>query len=287
MRFRFIDNHRGIWPLYLMCRVLKVTAQGYYNWKNSPESRRSKANRQLLTEIRMAHAASRQTYGSTRIHAELIASGIECSRGRVARLMRANRIRARHKRKFRVTTDSRHKLPVAANVLERNFLQKESNAVWAADITYIPTREGWLYLAAVLDLHSRKIVGWAMEGRMSADLTVRALDMALAQRNPGAELLHHSDRGSQYAAMEYQEMLNRHGITVSISRKRDCWDNAPMESFFGKLKTELVHHKDYKTHKEAKADVFDYIEVFYNRQRRHSSLGYLSPADFEAKEKVA
>lgn len=287
MRFRFIDNHRGIWPLYLMCRVLKVTAQGYYAWKNRPESQRSKVNRELLTQIRMAHEASWRTYGSTRIHAELKAKGVDCSRGRIARIMRAHGIRARQKRKFRVTTDSRHRMPVAANVLERNFAQKQNNTAWAADITYIPTREGWLYLAAVLDLHSRKIVGWAMESRMTADLTLKALDMALGQRNPGSELLHHSDRGSQYAAREYQALLKRHGITVSMSRKGDCWDNAPMESFFGKLKTERTHHKDYRTRKEAKADVFDYIEVFYNRRRRHSSLGYLSPAEFEAKEKVA
>ena len=287
MRFRFIDNHRGIWPLYLMCRVLKVTPQGYYAWKNRPESLRSKANRELLMQIRTAFKASHRTYGSTRIHAELKARDVDCSRGRIARLMRLNGIRARQKRKFRVTTDSRHKLPVAANVLERNFDVTRANTAWAADITYIPTREGWLYLAAVLDLHSRKIVGWAMESRMSTELTIKALDMALDRRNPGVELLHHSDRGSQYAASRYQSILRSHGISVSMSRKGDCWDNAPMESFFGKLKTERVYHKDYRTRKEAKADVFDYIEVFYNRQRRHSSLGYLSPAEFEEKEKVA
>ena len=256
-----------------MAKALDGSSSGYYSWLKHPESRRKKENKRLEVEIKAVHEAARQTYGSPRIQAELAAKGIFCSRGRVARLMKEQGIRAKQKRKFRVTTDSKHSLPVAPNRIDRRFEAQRPNQAWLADITYIPTREGWLYLAAVLDLHSRKIVGWSMSNRMKRQLVIDALLMAIWQRKP--------DRGSQYCSREYQNLLNRHGIVCSMSRKGDCWDNAPMESFFHTLKTELIHHRNYKTRQEAISDIFNYIEIFYNTKRRHSSLGYKSPAEYE------
>ncbi len=256
-----------------MAKALDGSSSGYYSWLKHPESRRKKENKRLEVEIKAVHEAARQTYGSPRIQAELAAKGIFCSRGRVARLMKEQGIRAKQKRKFRVTTHSKHSLPVAPNRIDRRFEAQRPNQAWLADITYIPTREGWLYLAAVLDLHSRKIVGWSMSNRMKRQLVIDALLMAIWQRKP--------DRGSQYCSREYQNLLNRHGIVCSMSRKGDCWDNAPMESFFHTLKTELIHHRNYKTRQEAISDIFNYIEIFYNTKRRHSSLGYKSPAEYE------
>lgn len=201
--------------------------------------------------------------------------------------MRKSGIRAKQKRRFKLTTNSKHNRPVASNVLDREFEVKELDSVWAGDITYVPTAEGWLYLAAALDLCSRRVVGWAMDKRLTGALAISALNMALAQRTPVVGLLHQSDRGGQYCAAGYRAMLDNHGVTASMSRKGDCWDNAPVESFFGTLKTELINHERYETRKEAMADIFNYIEVFYNRKRRHSSLGYLSPTEFEARAKVA
>ena len=279
MTFQFIRDHREHFPVRLMCRVLEASPSGFYDWLRRPESQRAAEDRALIEKIQAVHNESRRTYGSPRVHASLKAAGYRIGRKRVARLMRENDIRA--KRKFKVTTDSRHDHPVAPNRLDRQFTVEAPNTVWLADLSYIWTREGWLYLAVVLDLFSRQVVGWAMDEQMPQELTLAALDMALQRRRPLPGLMHHSDRGSQYAAGAYQKRLAEHGIVCSMSRKGNCWDNAPMESFFHTLKTELVHHRDYLTRDEARRDIFEYIEVFYNRQRRHSTLGYLSPAQFE------
>jgi transposase InsO family protein len=236
----------------------------------------------LLVEIRAIHAQFKARYGSPRIHAELVARGHDCCVNTVAKLMREAGIAAKTARKFRcTTTDSDHDLPVAENLLDRQFDAAAPNESWVADITYIPTREGWLYLAAVEDLYSRRVVGWAMDEHMESRLVVDALAMAVQRRLPDEGLLAHSDRGSQYASEHYQRLLAKHGIQCSMSRRADCWDNAPMESFFASLKKELVHDADFATRLEARAAIFEYIEVFYNNQRRHSSLGYVSPAEYE------
>jgi len=270
-----------------MCEVLEVSRGGFYAWLRSPESERSHANRALLTEIRVAFDRSRQTYGSPRMTEELNDSGILCSENRVARLMRLGGIRAVGKRKYRVTTDSKHTHPVAENLLDRQFSTDRPNAVWLSDITYIWTSEGWLYLAGVIDLYSRMLVGWSMGPRLKAELTLEALRQAIARRNVRPDLMHHSDRGGQYAATEYQKLLKKTKMICSMSRKGDCWDNAPIESFFATLKTELVYREQFKTRQEAKAKIFEYIEVFYNRQRRHSTLGYKSPIDFERQQALS
>jgi len=264
-----------------MCKVLKVSRSGYYASVVRPESSRARENRRLLVKIKAIHKGSRNTYGSPRVHRKLRAEGETCNRKRVARLMSDADIRAKQKRRFVATTNSKHNLPVAANLLDRQFNAVSPNSVWVSDITYIPTSEGWLYLATVMDLYSRQIVGWSMGDSMERSLVKDALSMAIRKRRPGEGLLHHSDRGSQYASTEYQGMLMRNGITPSMSRKGNCWDNAPMESFFHTLKTELVHHKHYLTRREARRDIFEYIEVFYNRQRLHSSLGYKTPTEYE------
>jgi putative transposase len=264
-----------------MCEVLKVSRSGYYSWLNRPESERREANRRLLSEIRMVHDRSRRTYGSPRVTVELKASGIVCSVNRVARLMREAGLCVKTKRKYHATTDSRHDYPVAPNLLARQFTIDRPDAVWVSDITYIWTSEGWLYLAGVVDLYSRMVVGWSMSRRITQQLTLDALNQALGRRHPKPGLLHHSDRGSQYAAGDYQKLLKDHRMTVSMSRKADPWDNAPMESFFGTLKTELIYQERFSTREDAKVKIFEYIEMFYNRERRHSSLGYNSPVDFE------
>ena len=283
MKFRFIRDHVGQFRVGRMCQVLEVSRSGYHAWRRRAESRRARENRRLLVEIRAIHKGFRQVYGSPRIHAELQAQKIRCGKNRVARLMREDGIQAKQHRKFRpVTTDSNHGLPVAENVLDRQFTASGPDQAWVADITYIPTREGWLYLAAIVDLFSRMVVGWAMGTDLTRHLTIRALRMAVGRRRPGPGLIHHSDRGSQYASNDYQDLLAEHGFRCSMSRKGDCYDNAAMESFFHTLKTEQVHHQHYETRAAARADLFEYVEVFYNRQRRHSHLGYRSPAEFEA-----
>jgi putative transposase len=287
MRYRFIREHKGMYPLGLMCRVLGMARSAYYVWLKEAQRRRAQEDGWLLVDIRAAHQASRQTYGSPRIHAELKARGIACGRKRVARLMRLEGLKARQKRRFKATTYSDHGLPVAANLLDRDFHPQAPNHAWAADISYIPTAEGWLYLAVVMDLYSRLVVGWAMSGRATRKLALDALGMALGRRRPAPGLLHHSDRGTQYASAEYQALLRGNGITCSMSRKGEVYDNAPMESFFHTLKIELVHQRCYQNREQARADIFEYIEVFYNRQRRHSSLGYHSPAAFEDMPKAA
>jgi putative transposase len=281
MRYAFIAAHVAQFPMRLMCRALEVSRSGYYAWRKRPASSRSMKNRLLLERIKEVHKKSRKTYGSPRVHRQLVAEGERCGRGRVERLMSANGIRAKQKRKFVATTDSKHNLPVAQNILKREFWVDEPNTVWSSDITYIPTDEGWLYLAGVLDLCSRTAVGWSMSETLEKRLVLDALKMAYQRRRPGKGLIHHSDRGSQYASDDYGNLLKSYGMQMSMSRKGDCWDNAVMESFFGTLKKELVHHRKYRTRAEARQDIFEFIEVFYNRERLHSSLGYMSPADYE------
>lgn len=281
MRCQVIHRHRGEFPVTMMCRLLLVARSTYYAWVRRPESPRARANRQLVSQVRIVHQESDRTYGSPRIYEELKAQGVRCSENRIARLMRLHRIRAKQPRRFKVTTDARHAFPVAPNVLNRQFAVDVPDRVWMTDLTYIWTGQGWLYLAVVMDLFSRRIVGWAMRPWLTTAIGLEALQAALLTRRPPPALLHHSDRGGQYASGEYQTLLAQHRIQCSMSRAGDCWDNAVVESFFASLKTERVHHRYYRTRAEAKADVFDYIERFYNRQRRHSSLGYLSPADYE------
>ena len=282
MTYRFIDEHKRQWPVRLLCEALEVSPAGYYAWRQRPRSDRQRRRDALLVEVRAIHAEVKARYGSPRIHAELLARGHDCCVNTVAGLMRQAGIAAKTARRFRcTTTDSAHDLPVAENLLDRQFNPSEANDAWVADITYIPTREGWLYLAAVEDLYSRRVVGWALAEHMDSRLAVDALAMAVQRRLPGEGLLAHSDRGRQYASEHYQRLLARHGITCSMSRRADCWDNAPMESFFASLKKELVHGADFATRAEARAAVFEYIEAFYNPKRRHSSLGYLSPAEYE------
>jgi len=284
MRFRLIEDARGVWPVRVMCDALSASPSGFYAWRSRPDSPRTIANRELLNDIRRVHADHRGRYGAPRIHAELRAEGQNVSRKRVERVMRQHGIRAQTPRRYRVcTTDSKHSLPVAANLLDRNFTAEKPDQVWLADITYIPTGEGWLYLAVILDLFTRKVVGWAMRDHMRAELTMAALTMAIQRRRPGSDLIHHSDRGSQYAAGDYRKILQAAAITQSMSRKANCWDNAPMESFFGTLKTELVHQGEYPDRDTARRDLFAYIEGYYNRRRIHSAIGYITPEQADRK----
>jgi transposase InsO family protein len=283
MKFAFIAEHLTPWPADVACSVLEVSRSGYYAWRERPISSRSKRRADLAAKIRVVHADNRSVYGSPRVWKALKADGERVSRNTVAKVMRSQGLRGKAKRKFVPrTTDSAHDRPIAPNVLDRQFAAASANRKWAGDITYIPTDEGWLYLAGVIDLHSRRIVGWSMADHMQTDLVADALSMALARRRPGPGLLHHSDRGVQYASDAYQELLQENRIEVSMSGKGDCWDNAVMESFWATLKTELVHHEHYATREQARRSIFEYIEVFYNRKRLHSSLGYVSPETFEA-----
>jgi transposase InsO family protein len=282
MKYQFIAAHRQEFEIRAMCRVLQVSRSGYYAWCKRPVSEREMANQKLTEQIEEIHQQSRQTYGSPRIHAELTNRGVQCGHNRVARLMRQAELRAKQNQKFKVkTTDSAHNYPVAPNLLEQDFQASRPNEKWVADITYIATAEGWLYLATVMDLYSRRIVGWAMGDTLARSLPLAALQMALETRQPPPGLLHHSDRGSQYASEDYQAVLTKYQIQGSMSRTANCYDNAPIESFFGTLKTELVHHRHYVTRTDAKTDIFEYIEVFYNRFRRHSALDNLCPVVFE------
>lgn len=281
MRYQFIQNHQDEFPVRRMCRVLSVSPSGFYAWQSRSVSPRVQANEKLLAEIRAIHSRSRKTYGSPRVHAELRAGGFPVGKNRVARLMRAENLRGRRKRKQPRTTNSQHSYPVAPNRLNREFHATQPNEKWLADITYIPTAEGWLYLAVVLDLFSRKIVGWAFAASLESCLVEQAFRMAVHDRFVLSGLLHHSDRGSQYAAGAYQQLLADQQIQTSMSRTGNCYDNAPMESFFSTLKCEHVHFQNYQTRQEAQTDIFAYIVGFYNRQRRHSSLDYLSPEEFE------
>jgi len=288
VKYQFIADHNQVYPVTLMCRVLRVVRSGYYRWRKTPLGKRKMADLILSMHIKDIFEQSRDTYGSYRIHAELIDEGIRCGRKRVARLIRESDLEPKATRRFKVmTTDSNHKLPVAPNLLNRNFTTEGTDQVWLTDITYVPTAEGWLYLAAVMDLYSRRIVGWAMSDSLHRQVVIDALQMALTIRQPPPGLMHHSDRGSQYASADYQALLTQFQMIGSMSRKGNCYDNAPMESFFGTFKTELTFHCDYATRNEARLDIFEYIEVFYNRYRRHSALGYKSPAKYETLSLVA
>ena len=287
MRYTFIGDHREAFPVGLMCRVLEVGRSGFYTWLQRPESLRKKENRRLVVEIKAAHQKSRKAYGSPRIHAELKSQGISCGKHRVSRLMRQHGIVLKHRRKFKATTDSKHNYPVAENKLQRRFGVSEVGQYWVSDITYIPTRQGWLYLAVTLDLFHRKVIGWAMGRWITRQLVIDALNMAIKNCDRKEGLIHHSDRGVQYACNDFQSLLKAYGIECSMSRKGDCWDNAVSESFFHTLKVELTCDRNYKTRQKAQADIFEYIEVFYNRQRRHSYLGYLTPVEFDKIANVA
>lgn len=276
-----MSAHQAFFAVSVMCRTLCVSRSGFYAWLGREDSTRCTENRRLLERIEQEHRTSRETYGSPRIHAALLAAGEFCGRHRVARLMRSARIRSKVTRRFKRTTNSLHGHPIAENLLAQRFTTDAPNEVWVSDITYLATDEGWLYLAATMDLFSRRIVGWSMSGSPSAALVVAALQMAIDQRAPQPGLMHHSDRGVQYAAEACQAVLVQYGMVCSMSGKGNCYDNAVKESFFHTLKTELCHHEHYRTRDEARASVFEYIEAFYNRQRLHSTLGYLSPAAFE------
>ena len=269
----------------LMCRVLEVTRSGFYAWRKREPSARARKDQRLRIEVRVIHRAARGRYGSPRVHAELQAHGERVSRKRIARLMRLEGLQGKKRRRFRKTTNSEHVYPIAQNVLDRKFAVEQvggPDQVWVADITYIPTREGWLYLAIVLDLASRMVVGWSMGETLESSLAIDALEMALQRRRPAGGLLHHSDRGVQYASNEYRALLEGQAAVVSMSRRGNCWDNAVAESFFGTMEIELIEDADWQTRVEARQAIFEFIEVWYNRQRRHSSLGYLTPAEFDA-----
>lgn len=280
MKHAFIDVNRRSYGVRMLCQALQISASGYYAAHNRPQSARSKRQEALTSRIREIHTSSRETYGAPRVHAELRAQGTVCSRNMVAKLMSQAQIMPKAIRRFRVTTDSKNTRDASPNLLKREFQSDRINACWVSDITYIPTREGWLYLAAILDLYSRAVVGWSMSRSLDCKLAMAALCMAIDRRGTGPTILH-SDQGTTYSATEYRALLAQHGIRQSMSRKGDCWDNAPMESFFHSLKTELVMHCDYKTRDQARASLFDYMEVFYNRQRRHSTIHYKAPLAFE------
>jgi len=283
MRFAFIQENQQEFPVELMCCVLQVSRSGYYAWLVRPKPDTELHRESLLLHIRDVHKESRERYGSPRVYRELKARGIRVCQNTVAKLMRRNGIYSKARKRFRVhTTDSKHSFPIAENVLDRQFQQDQPNTVWAADISYIRTDEGWLYLAVVIDLHSRRVVGWAAADHMRAELACEALLMAIERRQPEPNLLHHSDRGVQYASDAYQSLLAKHQMRPSMSRSGNCYDNAPMESFFATLKCELVYQEQFHTHQQARQALFEYIEAFYNPCRRHSSLNYLTPVQFEA-----
>jgi len=280
MRFQFIEDRRDEFPVTRTCQMLDVSPSGYYAWRDRPPSAREMANQELYKKIETVYNESHGTYGSPRIYHEL-KDQVPCSENRIARLMRLRGLRAKQSKRFKTTTKRNKAHPVAPNLLKRDFVAARPNQKWLSDISYIPTQEGWLYLAAILDLYTRGIVGWAMSDRMTSDLTISALEMALHQRQPEADLILHSDQGSQYTDQAYQAMLKNHGIRASMNGVGTWYDNAPMESFFGTLKSERVYDHLYHTRAEAKTDVFFYIESFYNRHRRHSALDYLSPQAYE------
>ena len=282
MIYRFVDDHRSEYPVNRLCRTLGVSPSGYYAWRQWSPSARAEANQRLVTHMRLIHHEVHETYGSPRMHTELVARGLPCNVKRVARLMRLHHLRARHKRRYRVTTKVNPKLPVAPNHLAPHFQASAPNEKWVSDITYIWTREGWVYLAVVMDLYSRRIIGWAVARTQETTLVLAALHMAIGRRQPPVGLLHHSDRGSQYASAQYQAVLQTYRFTVSMSSKGDPYDNAMMESFFSTLRAECTELHHFATRETAQLVVFEYVMVLYNRQRLHSALGYCCPVDFEA-----
>ena len=281
MRYAWIQEHQRDYPVQVMCRVLDVSASGFYDGRDRPASARTQRHQQIAQAAARAYFESHRIYGYRKVYQDLKAEGVDCGEEMVRQVLRENGLHSRIKRKFVTTTDSRHTEPVADNILDRDFSAQRPNEKWVADITYIPTAEGWLYLAAVLDLFSRRIVGWSVSEAIDANLVAAALQQALEQRRPEAGLLHHSDRGVQYASGNYQALLQKGQIVGSMSRKGNCWDNAVMENFFGSLKNEWIQEQVFATRAAAQESLFYYIEVFYNRQRRHAALGYLSPAAYE------
>ncbi len=283
MKFAFIDAEKAAFPISVLCGALGVARSGYYAWRRRPVPPRLKADARLRVEIAATHKRSRGTYGSPRVHKELQARGLRVGKKRVERLMREGGIVARRKRRFRRTTDSNHPAPIAPNIVQRKFEVAQPNKAWVTDVTYVWTLEGWLYLAAILDLFSRRVVGWAASANNDRFLALTALNRALASRKIQPGLVHHSDRGSPYASEEYRRALSAKGLVSSMSRKGDCWDNAVAESFFATLKGELTDHETYATRDAAIRSIGDYIDGFYNPQRRHSTIGYISPIEFELK----
>jgi putative transposase len=281
MKFGFIERHREAHSVAKVAKVLGVSRGGYYAWRLRSRSQRARGSEQLVKRIEEIQGEVKYRYGSPRMTHELRRRGVRVGHNRVAALMRQEGLGARCKRRFRSTTDSKHSLPVAENLLNRDFQVGEANRIWLSDISYIPTAEGWLYLCTILDLHSRKVVGWSMSPRLRSDLVVQALIMAVLGRRPPKGLIFHSDRGSQYCSHAFRRWTRRYGMRQSMSRKGDCWDNAPAESFFKTLKGELYGHRAFGSHQEARTAIFEYIELFYNRLRLHSSLGYRSPAEYE------
>lgn len=287
MKFRFVDENQETFEVGLMCSTLEVSRSGYYAWCGRPLSERALESERLGALVEQVHAESRRNYGVPRVHAALRARGETCGRNQVARLMRQRQLQGRMRRRYRTTTKADARDPVAPNLLERDFLTESRDQVWVGDITYIWTREGWLYLAVLIDLYSRMIVGWSMSEHMPVELPLAALEMAVGRRSPGVGFIHHSDRGSVYTAAAYQARLDELGARPSMSGKGNCYDNAVAESLFHSLKTELMDELPFSTRSEARAKVFDYIEVFFNRQRLHSTLGYVSPVKFEETAKAA
>lgn len=286
MKYEYIDLHRSEFRVTKMCQLFAVSRSAYYAWKKRPKSIRQQENEQLISEIKRIYQKSRGLYGSPRITAELRDKGFHYGHNRIARLMRQNRIQAKTSKKFRVTTNSHHTLPVAPNILERRFYADSKNQIWVSDITYIQTQQGWLYLAVILDVYSRSVVGWSMGSHLSQELVVNAIKQAIGRRNPEKGIIFHSDRGVQYASHSVKELLTIHKFMQSMCGKGNCYDNAMMESFFSTLKTECVYLEHYQSRYQAKLNIFDYIEVYYNRIRRHSALGYVSPFEFENKIKL-
>ena len=283
MKFRFMEKQKGTHTVEMMARIFTVSRSGYYAWRKRPCSDRERMDDEFLEEIFEIQESVKYRYGSPRVTAELKRRGYRIGHNRVARLMRENGLGRRLRKRFRSTTDSKHGFPVAANLLNREFAVAKPNQVWASDITFVATSEGWLYLCVVIDLYSRKVIGWALSTRLKTDLVMQALLMALMNRKPPAGMMFHSDRGSQYCSHEFRRKLGRYKIHQSMSRKGNCWDNAPLESFFKTLKSELCGHRAFRNRKAARAAIFEYIEVFYNRVRLHSTLGYLTPEEYDRK----
>jgi transposase InsO family protein len=281
VKFAFILAEKAVYPILVLCEILGVSRSGFHAWQQRPNSPRRGSDAQLATQVAAVHKRSRGTYGSPRVHAELKAKGVRVGKKRIARLMRENGIQARCKKRFRKTTDSKHTNPIAPNIVAREFVVPAPNQVWVTDVTAIWTLEGWLFLAVILDLYSRRVVGWSASLSNDTALALAALQAALTARRPPAGLVHHSDRGSPYASEDYRRALSQHGLVASMSRKGDCWDNAVAESFFGTLKSELVDHERYATHEAAIRSISEYIDNFYNIERRHSFLDYLNPIEFE------
>lgn len=280
MKYGLIESMRQAYPIASMCRVFGVSESGFYAWRVRAPSERERENARLEIEIKAAHQRTRETYSPIRLHSDLADHGVQATQYRVRTLRKKLGLRCKQKRKFKVTTDSKHHLPIAPNVLKREFTVSAPNKAWVSDITYISTDEGWLYLAGIKELFDGELVGYSMSERMTKDLVIQALFRATTRKRPPIGLILHSDRGSQYCSHDYQNLLKQFNMTASMSRKGDCWDNAPIESFWGILKNELVHHRKFKTRQQAIQEITEYIEIFYNRQRKQKRLGYLSPAAF-------